>query len=59
VQITEIANPDFTEGSVLSFDVSIPEILRTGGPVLLMDGDVLYPTEILRRLLGSRHRTLC
>jgi choline kinase len=57
VEITELANPNFTEGSVLSFEVSIPEMLRSARPALLMDGDVVYPAELLRRLLGSRHRT--
>jgi choline kinase len=57
VEITEVVNRDFTEGSVLSFHVSICEILRANAPVLLMDGDVFYPTEILRRLLTSHHRT--
>ena len=57
VEITEVVNPDFTEGSVLSFHVSIPEILRANGPVLLMDGDVVYPTELLKRLLASHHKS--
>ncbi|MCB0218655.1 MAG: NTP transferase domain-containing protein [Chrysiogenetes bacterium] len=50
-------NPDFLDGSVLSFRTSIPELEGLGEPVLLMDGDVLYPTEILRRLVESKHPT--
>lgn len=50
-------NPDFLDGSVLSFRVSIPELEGQSEPVLLMDGDVLYPTEILRRLVESEHST--
>jgi choline kinase len=55
LEMEEIHNPDFTEGSVLSVHVSLPAVLSAGGPVLLMDGDVLYPTEFLRRLIDSRH----
>jgi choline kinase len=50
-------NPDFTEGSVLSFQVSLPELENATEPVLLMDGDVLYPAALLRRLLDSPHPT--
>ena len=55
LKISEIHNPNFTEGSVLSFDVSLDAVLAGGDPVLLMDGDVLYPSEMLRRLIVSRH----
>lgn len=57
MQIQEIENPDFTEGSVLSFNVSLPAVLSAGDSVLLMDGDVLYPTEMLHCLLRSPHPT--
>jgi len=50
-------NSDFTEGSVLSFHVSIPDLENATQAVLLMDGDVLYPTEMLRRLVQSPHPT--
>jgi choline kinase len=50
-------NPDFTEGSVLSLAVTLPELEATREPLLLMDGDVLYPAEMLRRLWASPHRT--
>jgi choline kinase len=52
-----IYNPDFLAGSVLSMNASIPEIGDPDGPVLLMDADVLYPLEMLRRLARSDHRT--
>jgi choline kinase len=55
ITLTEIVNADFTEGSVLSMNASIPAIARAEGPVLIMDGDVLYPAEMLRRLIQSPH----
>lgn len=55
IKIREVVNQQYTEGSALSFDVSLPEMVASPAPLLLMDGDVLYPTEILRRLLGSKH----
>jgi choline kinase len=58
VAIAEIVNPDFTEGSVLSMSASVPAILHAKGPVLIMDGDVLYPSEMLRRLIQSSHRSV-
>jgi choline kinase len=59
IAITTLNNPDFTEGSILSLAASIPALqaLPAGEPVLLMDADVLYPPEFLRRLVGSPHRT--
>jgi choline kinase len=57
--ITTLNNPDFVEGSILSLAASIPalESLPAGESVLLMDADVLYPAEFLRRLIASPHRT--
>lgn len=57
LEIQEIINPDFTEGSVISFAVSLPEIMKAAPPVLLLDGDVLYPGELLKRLIHSKHTT--
>lgn len=57
VEVREIVNERFAEGSVLSFFVSIPELEGRREPVLLMDADVLYPAEMLRRLIHSRHPT--
>ncbi len=53
-----ILNPSFTEGSVLSFEVSLPQLRQQTEPVLVMDGDVLYPAAFLRRLIHSAHRTV-
>lgn len=55
--IREIFNPRFHEGSVLSLKASLPEVEASAEPVLLMDGDVLYPPEMLGRLVASSHRT--
>jgi len=52
-----ILNPDFVEGSVLSFAVSLPQLRQETQPVLIMDGDVFYPADFLRRLIQSPHRT--
>jgi len=54
LEIREVVNPHFTEGSVLSVGASLPDILAAAArPVLLMDGDVLYPAKLLRRLVNS------
>ena len=50
-------NPDFTEGSVLSFAASFPDLENQRDPLLLMDGDVLYPAAMLRQLWESHHPT--
>jgi len=57
VQISEVVNPDFEEGSVLSFHVSLPYLNSVTESVLLMDADVLYPAVMLQRLLYSSHPT--
>ncbi|MBM3847690.1 MAG: phosphocholine cytidylyltransferase family protein [Verrucomicrobia bacterium] len=51
----EIFNPDFQEGSILSMAVSIPKLESIHPFVLLLDGDVLYDTRMLRRLIDSKH----
>jgi choline kinase len=55
LQMEEIPNPDYMEGSVISFHVSLPSLLKEQQSSLLMDGDVLYPGEILQRLIDSQH----
>ena len=50
VHLTE--NPDYRLGSLVSFHVQNP-LLRSGKTIILMDGDVLYPAEMIRRLLES------
>lgn len=59
ITINTLLNPHYTEGSVLSLATSIPVLqnLGTREPVLLMDGDVLYPPHFLRRLVDSPHPT--
>ena len=57
VAVREIVNPRFHEGSLLSLKISLPEIEESSEPVLLMDADVFYPTEMLDRLIGSPHGT--
>ena len=59
LEINSLINPHYTEGSILSLETSIPVLQGLGDrePVLLMDGDVLYPSQFLRRLLESPHRT--
>ena len=56
-KIREIVNERFTEGSVLSLAVSLPDIMAASPPVLLLDGDVLYPAQMMRRLIKSKHAT--
>ncbi len=53
-QVRLIHNPDWREGSVVSLDAG-RDVLEAGGPVVLMDGDVLYDRRLLDRLLGSAH----
>jgi choline kinase len=57
VAVREIVNPRFHEGSLLSLKVSLPEIENSSEPLLLMDADVFYPSEMLDRLTGSLHGT--
>ena len=47
-----VENPDFRQGSLVSLNVQA-EIMRSGRTVILMDGDVLYPPEMIARLIDS------
>ena len=61
IDIREIFNPDFTQGSLISFNVSLPEIEKCAqaqASVLLMDADVLYPIALLERLISSPRETV-
>lgn len=49
--IRYIDNPDYRRGSVLSL-YAARDVL-TSGPALVMDADVLFPREFLRRLLTA------
>ena len=52
-----IRNPDWHEGSAVSLDCG--RAVLEGGPVLLMDADVLYDGRLIERLLqGTRPATL-
>ena len=57
IEVEEVVNHEFNEGSVLSFNVSLPYLKTASEPILLMDGDVLYPAAILQRLSESIHPT--
>jgi choline kinase len=51
MRVHYIENADYRRGSVLSL-YAAREVLRAG-PALVMDADVLFPREFLRRLLGA------
>jgi choline kinase len=57
LRIREIVNERFHEGSVLSLAVALPDIEGKPEPLLLMDADVLYPAQMLERLISSTHPT--
>jgi choline kinase len=51
MRVHYIDNPEYRRGSVLSL-YAARDVLRAG-PALVMDADVLFPREFLRRLLGA------
>ena len=53
-QVTLIHNPDWRRGSVVSLDAG-RAVLERGGPVVLMDGDVIYDQRLIDRLMASAH----
>lgn len=57
-EVRELYNPDYGEGSVISVLTALPEIERSPGGALLLDGDVLYHRLLLERLVTSRHPTV-
>lgn len=59
VDVVEVYNPDYGEGSAVSMLVSLPELERAAkeGPFLLMDGDVIYDSRMLPKLMGSPDRS--
>ena len=57
LSIRELVNERFHEGSVLSVAAALPEIEGSREPILLMDADVVYPAEMLERLIRSTHPT--
>ena len=52
--VSTIYNPDYEQGSILTL-WCVREALTAGGPVLLMDGDVLYGRRVLAPLIETRH----
>jgi len=57
LRIRELVNERFQEGSVLSLATALPEFEVSREPILLMDADVLYPAQMLERLLRSSDGT--
>jgi choline kinase len=57
LSLRELVNDRFQAGSVLSLAAALPEVEGSREPILLMDADVLYPAQILERLIGSTHPT--
>jgi len=47
-----VHNPRFSHGSIVSLRVAVDRLAEGG---LWMDADVLYPAELTRRLVASRH----
>ena len=52
--VSTIYNPDYEHGSILTL-WCVREALTAGGPVLLMDGDVLYDRRVLAPLVETHH----
>ena len=52
--VSTVYNPDYEQGSILTL-WCVREALTAGGPVLLMDGDVLYDRRVLAPLVETRH----
>jgi L-glutamine-phosphate cytidylyltransferase len=48
--VRTILNPAYARGSILSLHAAREHL---GGPTLIMDADVLFPRELLRRLVDS------
>lgn len=54
-EIAFVHNPDFEEGSVITMAVLGDAMTSAGGPVILMDADVLYDSKLMARLANSPH----
>ena len=57
LSIRELVNERYHEGSVLSLAAALPELEGSREPILLMDADVLYPAQMLERLIHSSDAT--
>ena len=56
-QVDTVFNAHFSNGSVISMHVAVEKIQGTDEGVLLIDGDVLYPSAMLQRLINSPHES--
>lgn len=54
--VRTVFNEDYEEGNIVTL-WALRDELCCGGPVLLMDADVLYDEELVVRLVNSRHRS--
>ena len=52
MRLRYVENPDYTRGSALSLYAARAHLRE---PALVMDADVLFPREFLRRLVGATH----
>ncbi|GMQ96130.1 MAG: phosphocholine cytidylyltransferase family protein [Gammaproteobacteria bacterium] len=52
--VRTVFNQDYEAGSIVTL-WTLRDELRRGGPVLLMDGDVLYDDRLMKRLVTSDH----
>ncbi len=52
--VRTVFNPDYEAGSIVTL-WTLRDELCWGGPVLLMDADVLYDERLVERLVASRH----
>lgn len=51
--VSFVENARFVRGSIVSLGVAIDRLVEHGG--IWMDADVLYPAELMRRLVESKH----
>jgi choline kinase len=54
IAVRTVFNPDYREGNIVTLN-TLAHALCGGGAVLLMDADVLYHRDVLRRLIETRH----
>ena len=52
--VSTIYNPDYEQGSIVTL-WRVRAALTAGGPVILMDGDVLYDRRVLEPLVETHH----
>ena len=52
IEVRFVENPRYREGSLLSLLVQ-REVMEAGGPILVMDGDVLHDQRMIERLLSA------